>query len=245
MNRPWSWLAGLALILSVSRAPANVDFEFRGWFPDFSGSAQSQGNTVDGDTDLAIGDRNFPELRLRWDHGRKSSLRASYTAWKLSGDNVLNRTFQFEGTTYNVGERVLTNMNVNVVRIGSEWRPFSWPKVQVGLLANVDLLWGDLRLAVPARAVFEQVEGFVPLPSIGLALRGQPSPRLVLFGEVSGLPGGEYGHLLDWEAGARVRLTGESHVAVGYRSFEVEARDDPDFVEIKLAGPFFDAGWRF
>ncbi|MCC7495557.1 MAG: hypothetical protein IT204_24620 [Fimbriimonadaceae bacterium] len=231
-----------------SPARASVDIDLLAWFPDLKGSVrQSAGlaDTVDFATDLGIRNRNFPELRARWQWGRRSSLRLGYTNWSYAGDNVLTRTFTYDGTAYVLGDRVLSSLNVNLLNLGYHWEPLQWKQVQVGLLFNVTTAFGDATLNVPARGIAERQSALLPLPNPGVTIHLTPSKILDLYAEAAGISAGKYGHLYNLEAGVSLNPDQYLRVTAVYRLFQLKAKDDPDFVNFRMSGPMFGIGWQF
>jgi hypothetical protein len=86
----------------------------------------------------------------------------------------------------------------------------------------------------------------IVLPTIGLAA-DVSIWRLQLFGEVSGLPAGDLGYLVDGEVGIRydVPILPFLAVSAGYRIFEVRVGEDDDFGHLRLSGPFASLALRF
>lgn len=245
-------LVGALSVVAWCNSPAwagDVNVELQAWFPNVSGSAQDDAlgaaDTVSLKGDLGLQSENIPEVRATWDFGRRSQLRLAFCNFGGQGSNVINRTFNYGGSVYVVGDRVNSNYNFNVFESGYHWRLFQWPTVQIGFLAQLNVLWGQTALTVPARGVNERISGILPLPSLGATFAWQPWEQFHFFGEVSGMTAGEYGHLLEFEAGAEVQPAKGFLVKGGYRFMEAKAEDNPDFFELRIQGPFMETGWTF
>ena len=73
-----------------------------------------------------------------------------------------------------------------------------------------------------------------------------PLAWLDVFAEVSGIPFGDLGHVLDAEAGVRFIPVRFFTVSAGYRIFDMRVgKDDDSFAKLKLTGPFIGASFRF
>jgi len=250
----WCHLA-MAAVLSIALwcgSPARageVNVELQAWFPNVSGSAQDQallpGDTVSLKADLGVRAENVPEVRMTYDFGRRSQWRLSFANFGGQGSNLLTRTFNYGGSAFLVGDQVNSNYNFNVFESGYHWRVFQWPTVQVGFLAQLSAIWGQSAITVPARGINERISGILPIPSVGATFAWQPWEQFHLFGEVSGMTAGEYGHLLEFEGGAEVEPMEGFRVKGGYRYFEARGEDNPNFFELRLQGPFAEAGFTF
>ncbi len=84
-----------------------------------------------------------------------------------------------------------------------------------------------------------------PLPTVGLALDVTPLSVVAVYAEASGISAGRRGRAFDGEAGVRIAPSRFLTLSGGYRAFDVEARDDPDFAKIRNAGPWVGVGLRF
>lgn len=239
-----------ALTFLAAPARADLDFELFEWFPQLDASARQSANpldTIDARNDLGVRRENFPELRVKWQPGRKSELRLSYTNWHWRGDNVITRPFTFDNTTFLVNERLLSSTNLNVAKGTYHWQPFVWRRVQLGLLFNVSAIWGDLTITGVNSGTTESVSGAVPLPTVGASLNIQPSDVVGLYGEFSGIAAGEYGNIWELEAGVRLKPDKYFYAFGGWRIVDMDLKDPDtnDFVKFKLDGPFFGVNAGF
>src|SRR5262245_56378701 len=83
------------------------------------------------------------------------------------------------------------------------------------------------------------------LPTIGAALDFTPHRLFNLFAEVSGLPAGSLGYMVDAEAGLRFIPLPFFSISAGYRYFDVKIEYDDDSGQGKFFGPFIGASVRF
>jgi len=80
------------------------------------------GTDIDFKNDLDIKDESYPEVRLTGYTGKKSKIRIAYTQVGYEGDANIQRTIQYNGTTYDVGTRVVTDLDIKCASIGWAWQ---------------------------------------------------------------------------------------------------------------------------
>ena len=72
-----------------------------------------------------------------------------------------------------------------------------------------------------------------------------PLPMLHVFAEVSGLPAGDLGHIVDAEVGVRYIPIRFFTVSAGYRIFDIGIGRNDDVAQLTLRGPFVGMSFRF
>ena len=245
-SRTWvAWVAGLLL---TGAASAEVEAGLVAWFPHIKGSARKSGNvidTVDFKRDLGLPDNNFAEFRLKWKFGQRSTLRFSYCDYAWQGNSLLTRPVTFNGQVYNLGTQVLSEAQVQRVRIGYLYEPFRWKYGHLGFLFDVNGMFGSVRLQAPAQNINERARGSFPLPCLGIVGGITPSSKLDLYADFSGLTAGQYGYLYDAELGAKIRPSKDFQVLVAYRQVEFKGKDKSNFAKFRLAGPVLSASAVF
>jgi hypothetical protein len=129
MTKTFLWvLVIIVFIPCIAFAQSDVKLEFEGryWFTDLKGDIKITendiGTDIDFKDDLDIKDEGYPEVRLTWYTGRNSRIRVAYTQVAYEGDTNLQRTIEFDGTTYNAGTRVLTDLDIKYLRVGWAWQ---------------------------------------------------------------------------------------------------------------------------
>jgi hypothetical protein len=242
------WLIPICL-LYAGPSPAQeavVDFEGRYWVTDLSAVTKVQksgrGTDVDFKSDLKLSDKNFPEGRMTVFVNPDNRLTLSYTPVDYSTDTRINRTVEFGGQTYSVNSRVIGDLKMQYLKLGWTWQFINLERgmFKLGTLVEGKGFWGDVTLAAPEQSppIKETRSFFAVLPALGLALDVNPVPFLNFYGEFSGMTALQYGYLWEGEAGVRFIPFRNFTISGGYRIFNVEARDDPDFARIRLSGPF-------
>lgn len=256
MSKKFS-LALIILIFTPTLALAQrgviLEFEGRYWIPDLRGKVKAAETFIDTEVDLKrdldIKDENFPEGRLTWYTGPKSKIRLAYTQAGFEGDEILNRTVEFNGQTYTVGTRVETDVKVRYLRLGWAWQFIDIGKgtVKLGTLLEGKGFSGKISLEAPdlSSPVKESEKFLFGLPTIGVALDINPHKILNIFGEVSGLTAGRYGYVYDAEAGIKLIPIRFLSIIAGYRIFEIKAEHNSSYAKLRFYGPFAAATLRF
>jgi hypothetical protein len=256
MTKKLSWVLVIIVFtpcIAFAQRDVRLEFEGRYWFTDLEGRVKVTeadiGTDINFKKDLDIKDEGYPEVRLTWYTGKKSKVRLAYTQVGYDGDAIVQRTILFNGTTYNRGTRVLTDLDIKYVRIGWAWQFINIDNglIKLGTLLEGKGFWTKTTLEasnlVPA---LREKEKFVfPLPTIGAALDINPHEMLNIFAEGSGLPAGKYGYMYDVEAGIKLIPIKILSIMGGYRLLEFKAKDDPDFAKVRVHGPFVGVTVRF
>jgi hypothetical protein len=243
-------LAAALVLLGPGLAAAELfEIEGRYWSTDFKGSARIKdggvaGTRFDFENDLGLEGDDMPELRVSLGLGN-SRFRLAYTHGVFEGDKTLDQTITFEGRTFNVNDRVTSEIDLHYGRFAWIWTPSIVPGIlRVGPMLELKGFLADVSLE--STTVRESANLPIVLPTIGLA--GDVSIwRLELFAEISGLPAGDYGYLVDGEVGIRydIPILPLAVLAAGYRIFEVRVGEDDDFGHLRLSGPFASLMLRF
>lgn len=76
------------------------------------------------------------------------------------------------------------------------------------------------------------------IPVLGLGAHLSPTPSLRIYANVSGLPLGGYGHLVDFEAGVRYSPLEIVGIDLGYRKIHAKLKHHDDDGTFDLDGPF-------
>ena len=250
-------LTALAVLLLHGAAFGQViEFEGRYWLVDLhSGSVKTKdneitGNDVDFHDDLGLRANGAPEGRLSVFTGPLSRIRLTYTHLSFEGDKVLTRAVTFQGQSFAAAMRVMTDLEIHYGRLGWIWQPLTIPGLlKFGGLFELKGFVAEASLRTRGLTPEIKESGTFPLvvPTLGLALDVTPPalPMLHVFGEVSGLPAGDLGHIVDAEAGVRYVPVRFFTVSAGYRVFEVGIGKNEDIARLTLRGPFVGVSFRF
>lgn len=244
----------LLAALPAAAQPDNwsIDFEARYWGPDVSGDLRvvegGLGTTVGLTDDLGLQDDEFLEGRLVLKTSRRSWLRVGWVPIQYHGDEVVSRTIEFNGQTFGISARVVSDLDLDYARLGWAWQFLSTTdgSFRLGPLLEVKAFRGDATLAAPdlADPIKESQSFEAAFGSVGAALDAEVSRRVSIFGELSVLVATDQGDLTDAEAGARFQATPHLTIVGGYRSLDVNAQDGDDNFDFKLEGPFVGVSFR-
>jgi hypothetical protein len=247
------FLISTVACIAFAHAEPKVEFEGIYWITDLTAKAKvaknNAGTDIDFEADLGLKDKNFPEGRFTWYIGPKSKVRLAYTPIGYSGDKNIERTIEFGGKTYTAGTRVITDLDVQYVRLGWAWQfvNISNGKIKFGTLLEAKGFWIDTSLETPevVPPIKESEKFAIGLPTIGVALDINPHKVVNFSVEVSGMSAGKYGYFLDSEAGVKIIPVKNLSITGGYRMFDIKAKDEPDYAKLEISGPFVGATLRF
>ncbi|MGQ9645309.1 MAG: hypothetical protein ACUVWO_02075 [Thermodesulfobacteriota bacterium] len=239
--------------IALAQSDVILELEGRFWFTDLEGRVKvteaDLGTDINLKRDLDLKDEGYPEVRLTWYTGKKSKIRVGYTQVDYEGDASLQRTILFKGTTYSVGTRVVTDLEIKYLRIGWAWQFICMDSglIKLGTLIEGKGFWTKATLEAPdlVPAIREKESFIFALPTVGAALDINPHPMVNIFAEGSGLPAGKYGHMYDVEAGIKLIPVRILSIMGGYRLLEFKAKDDRDFAKARVQGPFVGVTVRF
>jgi hypothetical protein len=164
------------------------------------------------------------------------------------GDENLQRTIQFGGETYTAGTRVVTDAEIEYLRVGWAWQFINiHDYFKLGTLIEAKVIWfkGSLEAINLVPPVKESEKFVFGLPTIGIALDLNPHKILNIFGEVSGLYAGSYGYVYDAEIGIKLIPIRILSILGGYRIMEFRAEYHDDYATLRIHGPFVGATVRF
>jgi len=238
----------LAVASGVSFAQdTRIEAEARYWFPELDSQAKYTGSQFDLKNDVGFSDEDFPEARITWHTGPNSKLRLDYTQVEYEGDKTVTQTIDFSGQSYTVGTRVVSDFEMQYLRLGWIWEFINLfnDTFKLGTIVDIKAIIADLKLAAPSLAISESEDVVGGLPTIGLACEVNPIKKLNIFAELSGLTAGDYGYFFDAEAGVKYIPFKNFSVNGGYRMFKLKVEDNADFAEIEISGPFIGASLRF
>ncbi len=250
-------VTGLFLFAPVGPAAAlpfvEVWGEFRYWRPILESSIVASapglaGDPIDPVDTLGVDEeQNAFEGRVGLTLLGRHKFRIGYLPLSFDGDRTITQSFNFQGQTFTANDRVITDLDVKILRAGYEFDFFKTPLGYLGILFEVHYFDGEARLRDTTSGQDEKVDFRVPVPVVGLAFRTYPTiTRIVSLGaELVGVYAGSTGHYLDGEASITfspwpfVELTG------GYRVIDLEGEDGDDKLDLFLHGPFASLTIRF
>jgi hypothetical protein len=253
MLRIFLMVAAVVLLGSAQAVAQIVELEGRYWFADIDAKIQIDsgsvpGTDIDFEDDLGVDTKNAPGARVTFGLPLNNKIRLAYTFLHFDGDATLERTINFSGSTFAVNTRVESELDMHYARLAWIWQPIAIPGiVKVGPMVELKgVLFEtsiETRDAVPS--IREDKDIGLIVPTIGAALEFTPFRFLHFFAEVSGLPAGSLGHIVDAEAGIRIVPLPFLTIAGGYRLFDVKIEHDEDRGKARMYGPFVGVSVRF
>lgn len=223
------------------------------WPQTLSGNASIDDNSLPGTTidfkrDLGLDNKDTSPQGRVWFRLGRSYLSFDYTGASRTGDGVLTRNVNFNGTTYGVAETIRSNYDLNI--LDAQYR-FDFVKLKVvdfgiGVGLNVAQVKMDLNGSVSGVTTFDEN---VPYPTVNAALVVKPLPGFHIRAEANGLSinvGGNKVQILDARLQLEYYFLHAFGVLGGYRSYRF-AVDANDFghVENTFSGPYIGLGVKF
>jgi hypothetical protein len=231
-------------------AEPKIEIEGRFWFPELSGNIKAtddsiEGTNIDLKDDLGIEDENFSDIRLTCNLGSADKIRLSYSQVEFSGEKDIVQTVIFEGQSYTSSTHVITNVDLDYLRLGWIHHFIRNNALKLGSTIEAKMFFIDASLAAPAIAISESEKFIGGLPTLGIVFEVEPHRIIKVFAEISGLPAGSYGYLLDGELGIRLNPIENFSITGGYRIFSMKVEDDSNHAELEIGGPFLGGLFRF
>ena len=251
MKKAFFMLSLTVLFLATSAQATVVEFEGRYWMPDLDANAKVEengvGTDIDVKSDLGFGDENFPEGRFIWQANKKNKFQFSYLRFEYDGDKTITRQIEYNGRTYTAGSRVVSNLDVQYLRLGwnRQLLTFADDKLKFGFMLDVKGIIADMSLNASALGFNESEKFAGGLPTVGLSLGANPHQKFNLFAEISGIPAGSYGHFFDAEGGIKFIPFKNLSLMAGYRVVDLKVEYDDNSADLQLTGPFFGGALRF
>ncbi|HEV8664000.1 MAG TPA: hypothetical protein VGT06_12805 [Candidatus Methylomirabilis sp.] len=259
MRLRWCGLLVIGLFLFAPVSPAaalpfvEVWGEARYWRPILESVIVASapgfpGTTVDPVTDLGVEEeQNAYEARAGLTLLGRHKFRIGYLPLSFDGDRTLTQNITFQGETFTATTRVLTDLDVKILRAGYQFDFFKTPLGYMGILFEVHYFDGEARLRDDTGGQDEKVDFRVPVPVVGLAFRTYPTiTRVVSVGaELVGVYAGSTGHYLDGEASITISPFPFVEITGGYRVIDLEGEDGDDSLDLFLHGPFASITLRF
>jgi len=237
------------LLLFTACASPFIEVEARYWNPDLSLDGKVEENNIGADVDfvddLGIDDEKFPGGSVYLYTGDSSFLRADYVPIDYDSDDIITKQIEFNGQIYTAGTRVLTDFEMRYLRLGWGWYFIDTDIVRIGSLIEAKIFDIDMALKAPIAALDEAEDFVFGLPTVGGIIEVNPIDMLSIYGEISGIMAGSYGHMFDAQAGVKFIPIDYVTVSAGYRLFNIDVEVQDNEADLMLAGPFISASVRF
>lgn len=255
-----SLLIGPLMSMSLAWAAPNgenawLELELRGWAPTMRGNVVSSATGLPG-TDVSLGDtlgmntqQNFwwPKATLHF--ADRHRLFVSYLDMRYAGDKTITQSFIFDGTTYNVGESVHSQIEFKDAVLGYQYDLLKFSRFALNL--NLQAHYLDIETEVRGATMGSEKESFeVLIPTIGGGVQIWPTDWLKLSGDFNvfkmGISGAK-GELIDSQAAITISPMEWVGLSAGYRYFRIIARDTDsnDRADWLQEGPYVSLMVRF
>jgi hypothetical protein len=256
MRRVARILLPAAVLLALSTAPAHartnrLKVNLAAWPASLSGVQQVNSGSIDGSPldlqgTLGIEDDTFPELHAALKLLGPVRLIGSYYSTQYAGEETITQSITFNGTTYSASETVESELEMNVGRVMLSFSPINFKRLNIGLMLGAELMSVDSSLA--SSATGEEQDSFTaPIPIVGVNLTLQPTEKLALYVEASGLSadvGGVDADVLDAIVRVEYYFLPWFAVTGGYRLFDFDIVED-DFGRVNFEQDGIQAGLAF
>ncbi len=221
------------------------------WFPSLAANAQTftgstTGTKFDAKDDLGVEDENFPSGEAFVRIGR-IHLRAGYTPVSYDGSKTLTRSIVFNDRTFDVGERVVSSLDVTMVDGDIQIDLFRPDVVaasfNLGLILKVKCVDGTVELA--SGGTTEKRDFSAPIPMAGLAA-GVGVFKNALRADMRATGMAYSGnHVYEGDVFASVIPFPFFRIQGGYRYIDLKVDDDDIVAELTMKGPYVGAQLSF
>jgi hypothetical protein len=235
---------------SAADEPQN-EVEVRGTFSIPSGEASfgtngSSGSTISFSRDFDFG--NELGFELRYQHkseNRKHKFLVSYSDTKWEKETTLTRSFTFRGDTYVANANLDGDLFLRQFRAMYAYR-WGNEKFRIGPMGDVGVIKTSVTISGTTNNGARTGEGSITkvAATVGYDLDYDPGPRVNLFNNLGFIVfQGE--HLFHVEGGVKYFPVRNFGLSGGYRFQRYKVTDDPDFITIRINGPFVGGIVRF
>ncbi|MBN1959003.1 MAG: hypothetical protein JXQ81_12325 [Desulfuromonadales bacterium] len=185
------------------------------------------------------------EVALQLGHSRLS---LNYLPIGFSGTGTLSRSVTFNGTTYNIGTAVKSDLSVDLYDIGYTYYLLNFDdlpmRFQLGFELAVKVADVDVSIKDLTTGVTETVSGTAPIPTIGARTRIALADFLGISGRIGYLELND-NHFLDAEAQVEFSPLPMVGLYAGVRIFDLKIDEDDINIETEFSGPFGGLMVRF
>jgi hypothetical protein len=233
--------------------PARVQIELRLFMPvPWQAEAYSPGlpnDTLDLAGTVGVQEKNTPELRFCYMPSPRSRLRLGWLHTRFDGENVVDGSFNFNGTDFGRGAAVTGNVNQDYFYLNWAYEPIEIGEdtFRAGFVLGLHGWLSEIRMYNSAPQVSTTKDFNNVFPAIGLAMDWAPWKFLTVFFEGSGANQGANGWHLDVEGGVKFCPIKLLAIVASYRQLEISnmERDSDVFGRWTIRGPYAGVDFRF
>jgi outer membrane protein len=173
------------------------------------------------------------------------NLKLNYTPLKFDGSGVTDRSFTFNGETFNASTQVDSKAEFNQLDVILFYNLLD-TVVSVDAGLNIKVLDGSVKATERVGGASEDIDFTAPIPMLyGNVGFDVPTTNVKLGLEGSAI--GYSGHrLTDFKASVRYTFIGVLGLEAGYRALNIKIDDLKDVsADIKVKGPYLGVAARF
>lgn len=221
------------------------------WFQEMDGDVvidESFANEteVNFDSDLGLDENDDFTLRAELQPWQKHHFRFGYNGIDFNGDETINRQLVIDGDTYQLNDRVVTDLEMNTYEIGYRYDLFRGETYSLAPMFQVNLVDFDVSINdINDPTISADEDIFVPLPMLGVRGEYFPHPRFGVFADVKGLTIGDTASVVDLEAGGQINVMKNFSIVGGYRYMYFDFEIDDSQGEMTIDGPFIAGQIQF
>ena len=236
--------------------PANVvedrfRLEVNVFYPNFDTQIRADpsltvaGTRVSAEDDLGLEKTKvLADAELTLLPGERHMIRLSAFEVRRAADTVLNKRFVFDDQTYNVGERVNTNLNLTLVGLTYGYRFLVRDRGELTGTFGIAIAQINANAVVRTRVIRDPEEGAAPVPFLGLESRFNFTRRWGVearAGYLTANASDVKGTILDARGALTWRWNPHFVFGLGYRTFGVHVTSrnsgSPGVVDMTMSGP--------
>jgi hypothetical protein len=228
------------------------------WFARSSGSFTGKANsgTFDLHRDFRLGDYSTFSGVADWRFKRKHHLLFGVNPISNSRSVTLNRTIEFQGTTYDVGTRASVDIKSLAFAPGYQYDIIRRNRISISFATQLYLIWTKATLSgtatVNGQSQTRTASGslLAPLPILGPRVRWYPmqSGRLAVDGGIQGMYFFGYGNFITARGTGDISLSRHWRLNLGYQMgtrLRIEGGTNQIAIRLTQKGPIagFEASW--
>ncbi len=233
MNKKLFAALALSLPVSASADVLGLTAGLYNWTQNFSGdlrSEQTGSDKIDLEDDLNFDDDSANVYFVAFEHPIPvlPNIRVGSTGMEIKETGTVNRTFNYEGTTYNQGREVQSDIDLSHIDATLYYEILdNFVSLDVGLTARK--FDGEATIAYTDGTQSEtaDIDGTLPLLYANARVELPFLPGLYASGELHGI---SYSgnSLIDTKLGLGYEILGIVGLELGLRSFELDLEGDDD-----------------
>lgn len=231
--------------LQVSIWNSNIETTVRA---DSSPTAQNAttvaGTTFSGERDLGLKKKKVtPDFELTFFPGERHILRLGGFSSERTGEVTLTTPVQFHNDTYQAGDKVKSEVDINMVGLTYGYRIFKAPRYELAALLRIQVGSFSTNLQGPGNYTRQPDTITLPLPMAGGEGRLQIYKKLNLTARYQWLGAtvvDTKGVVREWQAGLMYQFFQNFGVELAYRGYSIHvdsnSTDHPGVLDMRYSG---------